>query len=239
MTKKRLYNYRDVDMLMAAKAIGTNFLNNISELSAIRTDYTEEKANNLLSDIDTAIENHLGIDAKKELRQATANINAIQAPAKRDLSFFKTQVEADFNDEPGMLIEILTTLGFTKHLHDVQQGNQEALVHLLYSFNTNMTDNLRSSITEKGMSPALIDRIIDYANTFRDANVSQETLKITTKEITNDAVDMFNDIYKKVISICKIAAGYYQYEPLKKEQFTFSKAIENIGTSHTQNVQPA
>jgi hypothetical protein len=32
-----------------------------------------------------------------------------------------------------------------------------------------------------------------------------------------------------MISICKKAAKYYQYEPLKKEQFTIAKVLSNQG----------
>lgn len=33
----------------------------------------------------------------------------------------------------------------------------------------------------------------------------------------------------EIIGICKIASVFYQYEPLKKEQFTFRKVITNLG----------
>ncbi|MBN2612765.1 MAG: hypothetical protein JXB00_14510 [Bacteroidales bacterium] len=49
--------------------------------------------------IDQAIETHLGIDAKKELRDATAALASIQAPARRDVSFLKTQIDEDFKKE--------------------------------------------------------------------------------------------------------------------------------------------
>ena len=55
-------------------------------------------------------------------------------PAKRDLSFFKTQIDNDFKSDSNIREEILKTLGFSKHLKDVQKGNQEALLQLLYTF---------------------------------------------------------------------------------------------------------
>jgi hypothetical protein len=229
MAKNRNYTYKDVDMLMASKTIAESFRANIAELSAIRTVWTEQYANDLAARIDKAIGNCLGIDAKKELRGATAALVSIQAPARRDVSFFKTQVEEDFKKDPARRDEILNTLGFTKYLRGVQNANQESLIQLLQAFKLNMTDALRNEITTRGMNPSLISNIIGYTESFSQANVAQEALKGSTKEITRDVSDTFSAIYDEIIAICKIASVYYQFEPLKKEQFTFAKVITNLG----------
>jgi len=231
MSKNRNYNYKDVDMLMASKTIAESFKTNLSELSATRTDWTEQYAIELISRIDDAIENNLGVDAKKYLRNATTILTSIQVPAKRDVSYFKTQIDDDFKKESSKRNEILKTLGFAKHLRGVQNSNQEALIQLLYTFKTNLTDTLRQEITAKGMNTALIDKVIGYADTFKQANITQESFKESTKEITKEVSDSFNAIYDEIIGICKKASNYYQYEPLKKEQFTFSKAIDNLGAA--------
>lgn len=235
MPKNRNYSCKDVEMLMAAKTIAKNFKANISELSNTRTDWTVQYASDLMARIDSAIETHLGIDAKKELRVATATLAAIQTPAKRDISFFKTQIDEDFKNEISKKNEMLKTLGFEKNLRGVQKNNQESLIKLLYQFKTNMTDALRLEITAKGMKPALIDSIIGYADTFIRANVTQETLKVATKEITQEVASVFNAIYNEIISICKKAANYYQYQPVKKEQFTFAKTLSNLGEASKVN----
>lgn len=231
MVKTRKYNCKDVEMLMAAKTIAESFRANISDLATARTDWTEQFATNLIARIDQAIDSHLGVDAKKDLRHATSTLTAIQAPAKRDASFLKTQIDADFQNNTPRRDEILRTLGFTSQLREVQKGSQEALVQLLYQFKSNLTDPLRQEITAKGISPILIDKILGYADTFAQANVTQETLKGHTKEITKEVIDVFNTIYAEIVSICKIASHYFQYETLKKEQFTFSKVLANLGAS--------
>jgi hypothetical protein len=94
-----------------------------------------------------------------------------------------------------------------------------------------MTDSLRQEITSKGMNALLIANIIGYADTFKNANITQETFKGSTKEISKEVVDSFNTIYDEIIGICKIASNYYQYDPLKKEQFTFSSVLNNLGAA--------
>ncbi len=231
MTKLRKYNYRDVDMLTASDTVAESFGANISELSKVRTDWDEPYAKGLKERIARAIQNFLGIDPKKGLRDATAALVSVQSPARRDLSFFKTQIDDDFKSDPAKRDEILKNLGFTKHIRGVQKGNQQSLVQLLYVFKSNMTDSLKQQITDKGMNVSLIDTISGYAESFREANISQETFKESTKEITKEATDVFNGIYDEIIGICKKASSYYQYEPLKKEQFTFARVIANLGAA--------
>ena len=236
MTSTRKYNYKDVEMLLASKTIATSLFDNLVDLSMARTTWTSDYATALATKIDDAIENYLGLDKKKELRDATARLATLQNPAMRDLSFIKTQIDVDFGKEAK---RILKKLGFEKNLKAVQKGDQEALIQLLYAFKKGLSDEIRNQITEKGTNPALIDRIIAYAEQLKDANISQETLKETTKVISEEAVNAFNEIYEELIGICKIASAFFQYEPLKKEQFTFSKVISNMNAAHKTAEEPS
>jgi hypothetical protein len=231
MAKNRNYNYKDVDMLMASKSISESFKKHLPELSVTRTNWTVEYANGLIAKIDVAIDTQLGIDPKKDLREASDIVYSLQVPAKRDLSFFKTQVNDDFKNDKTKRDEILKVLGFTKSLKDVGKGNHQALILLLYTFKTNMTDALKQEITAKGMNVTLINNIVGYADSFKTANVTQENFKETTKIITKELADSFNVIYNEIIGLCKIVSSYYRNEPLKKEQFNFSKVIDNIGAT--------
>lgn len=228
MAIKRNYSYSSVKMCLAAQTISGSFKLNISELSSVRTNWTPEYADDLEARIEEAIKKYLGIDPKKGLRDASSVLSALMGPAKRDISFFKTQVEEDFKSEKEKTQEILKNLGITKNLREVQKNNQEALINLLFAFQLNITDSLKADICSKGMNPDLIDRISGYALSIKNANIDQEGLKETTKEITEETISVFNGIYKEVIAICKIASNFYQYEPLKKEQFTFSKVVANM-----------
>jgi hypothetical protein len=223
-------------MLLASKTITTSLSDNLADLSMARTTWTSDYATALATKIDDAIENYLGLDKKKELRDATARLAALQNPAMRDLSFIKTQIDVDFGTEAK---RILKKLGFDKNLRAVQKGDQEALIQLLYAFKKGLTDELKTQITEKGTNPALLERIVAYADQLKDANISQETLKETTKVISEEAVNVFNEIYEELIGICKIASSFYQYEPLKKEQFTFSKVVSNMNAAGKTSEEPS
>ncbi|MCG8410958.1 MAG: hypothetical protein MI739_06720 [Bacteroidales bacterium] len=228
MSKNRTYNCKDVDMLLASKTIIESLRSNLSELSLVRSNWTEEYVKSTATKIDNTIETYLGLDTKKELRNASANLSAIQTPAIRDLSFLKKQLEVDFAAEKPKLKEMIKNLGFEKNFRKVQNSDQEGLIELLYAFKKGMTEELKTEIVAKGTNPQLIDSIIGYADQMSQANVSQETKKETSKAVTQEARISFNQIYTEIIGVCKIASSFYQYDALKKELFTFGKVLSNM-----------
>ena len=229
MAKIRDYSYKDVDMLMASKTVAESFGASLSELSTIRANWTNGYATDLINRIDMAIETYLGVDTKKEWRAATSHIIAIHYPAVRDLSFFKAEIDDDFDQHPAMRNEIFKSLGFSRYFRSVQKGNVESLAELLHIFKCNMDEELLSIATSKGLNSVLIDTIIGYANIFADAKVSHESLRDTTREITPEGVALFNRIYGEITDICRIASEYYHYEPQKKDMFNFNKVLTRLG----------
>jgi hypothetical protein len=219
----RKYSYKDVAMLMASKTILQSMMANRSELSLTRSNWTEAFVTGLVQKIDNAIENYLGLNKTQDLSSATGALTQIITPALRNLGLLKTQIQVDFMGEAENIVK---QLGLNKDIHKL---SQEQLIELLYAFKKGMTDQLKADIIARGTNPVLIDSIVGYAGQLQEANLSQEGLKSSTKEISQEAVDTFNAIYDEVMGICKIASKIYQDEPLKKEQFTFSKVVKKMG----------
>ena len=224
----RNYKTKDVEMLMASRTVTTNLSDNLEDLSLARSNWTSEYITQLQTKIDNAIENFLGLDKKKDLRDATTLVLSIQATAKREVSFLKTQIEVDFPDTKD---EVLKNLGFSANFRKVQSNNQEALIELLYAIKKGMTDVLKASIVEKGTNAALIDKIISYADQLKEADSTQEALKKSTIVTSEEAITVFNEIYNEIIGICKIASNFYQDDPVKKAMFTFTQIIAAMSAS--------
>jgi hypothetical protein len=205
---------------------------NLAELSVARSNWNEAFVNSLIQRTDNAIANYLGLNKTQGLTAATGVLTQIVTPALRDLSLVKTQIQVDFDTEAEI---ILKELGLTKNIHKL---SQEELIELLYAFQKGLNRELKGRIIEKGTNPALIDNIMGYAGQLQEANLNQEGLKSSTKELSQEAVDTFNAIYDEVVGICKIASKLYEDEPLKKEQFTFSKVVKKMGTSKGNNEDP-
>jgi hypothetical protein len=224
-------------MLVAAKIICENLSKRLSELANVRSDWTKEFVSDLLTRIDNAVKNFLGLDPKQSLRSASKTVYEIQVPALRDLSLFKVQIDGDYLHDKAQRDEILTTLGFAELFKKAMKKEHEAIIQLLYTFTTNMTPALKTEITSNGMQPSLIDRISGYADTLQAANVTQGTAKLSTKVITESAIIEFNAIYDDISVVCKIASKYYKADKLLKDMFTFSKIIRNMGTHKNNQVE--
>lgn len=223
----RNYKGKDVDMLMTSSTILETAITNQNELVPRRSTWAAPYFDNLKNRIDTAFKTHLGVDSAKDLRQSTQALLAIQKQAIKDLALAKVQMAEDFKKDPARRTEIFKQLGFTTYLKDAQRKDQEALINLLYMFQQNLP-GLRSEIEARGTDKATLSAITGYADTLKNANVSQESFKGSKKTVTAGALAEFNGIYDEVISICKIAAKFCSDQPHLKEQFSFSKVSKAL-----------
>ncbi|KOH44123.1 hypothetical protein [Sunxiuqinia dokdonensis] len=229
---QRNYSVKDEVMLMACKTIVKNMSINLSDLSLVRSNWTEDYVAGLDTKIDTAVNDFLGLDKQKHLRAATDQVEDILKPAIRNLGFLKTQIEVDMGKDAK---EILRGLGYTKPLNAL---DQEGVITLLYAFKKGMTDDLKAQMLAKGTNPVLIDETIGYAEALQQANLSQEVLKGSSRELSAEAATAFNDIYTEVIGICKIASRIYHDDPVKKSQFTFNKVVARMGANNKKEEEP-
>ena len=227
-TPERNYRGKDVDMLIASSTLLENAIANKTFLQTKRSNWTDDFFTGIQTQIDKAIEDYLGIDSAKELRGATQILKSIQKQSLIDLAEVKTQIIEDFKKDTTRKTEILTQLGFNAHHATAQNGDQEALVQLLYKFKTNLTTTLKEEIIAKGTASNILEQITTYADTLKNADINQETFKGTRKEITTEALNFFNEIYDDVISIAKIAAKFYKAEPVKRDLFSFAKINKTL-----------
>ncbi|PZO30762.1 MAG: hypothetical protein DCF13_02685 [Flavobacteriaceae bacterium] len=235
MQISRNYKCKDVEMLITAATINESAIKNKTFLQSKRANWADPFFEDFKAEIDQTIEDYLGADSAKQLRESTQIVLEIQANAMKDLAELKTQIDADFKSNPVQKTEILTTLGFNAHYKAVQSKDQEALISLLFQFKTNLTPNLRTKITDQGTAPATLDAIIAHAEQLKNANITQEGFKGTRKEITAEALTAFNAIYDKVINIAVISAKFYKDKPELKDQFSFTKVKNKLNLTKKPN----
>ena len=225
---KRNYTGKDVDMLTVCATIVENAIANREFLVSKRKNWADPFFADLKTRIDNAFSKYLGIDSASDQRKATQTVTQIQTVALEDLAELKIQIEEDFKSDKVRRDEILKTLGYTDYHKQAQSKDQEALVQLLYRFKANLTAELKSEITAKGTDEATLDRISSYADQMASANITQETLKGSSKLITEEAVTEFNAIYDEVISVAKIARNFYKGDPAKQDEFSFNKIRKKL-----------
>lgn len=237
-TITRNYSTKDVDFLITADTIINSAIANQPFLETKRSIWKPAFFQDIKTQINNAIETYLGVDNAKALRDASQVVYAIVTPANAILAEVKVQIEEDFKDTPTQKNEILNNLGYTSYFGEARRGDQEGLINLLYQFKTNLSPELTTTIVNKGTAQASLDEIISYADQLKNANVTQEGAKGTRKEITNEAIIEFNNIYDKIISIARIASKFYKNNKPLADQFSFIKVSKNINNTKKTPVTP-
>jgi hypothetical protein len=234
----RKYATSDVNMIVGTSTIIESAITNKKFLQENRSTWADPFFQDIKTHIDKATQEYLGVDNAKQLRESTQVVTKIQADAISKLSLSKTQITEDFKKDKTQQDEILTQLGFKAHGADAVKGNQEALINLLYQFKKNLTPDLKTEIIAKGTAPKTLETIIEYADTLISANVKQENNKGNRKEITNEVITVFNDIYEAVVSIARISNKLYKGNPALQQQFSFAKVTKGLTVAKKKVAKP-
>jgi len=234
---KKEYAYRDVIMLVTAKAVACNFKDNIEILSKFNVKWNEAYANELIARIEEAHNSQLGYDLKKELREATSNLRKITAEVLTALGIFKNLVTKFYRGETEKKNEIFTALGFKNYSRKSVVRTQTGLINLLYSFKANLSDPMRSELIGKGIPQNILESITTNAAVFENANNIQEVLKSNTSAKIDSRITLYNSIFLEVIGICVIVRGHFNSSASKKAMFNFKKIAGVTAKKQKQEAQ--
>ncbi len=212
----RLFAGKDVDMLTTLSTILTNAEDNQPALQKKRTNITPQYLKELEDKLDGVVKKYFGVDSAKQLRQQSQVVYNLEDAAYKAASEINDQVKASYSSDKVQQKEILRELGYADYFKAARKGDTEALINLLYQYQQNMTPELQAQLAATGIPEADLTLVTSYAQTLRDANVSQESYKSSKKVLTADAVTAFNDIYSDVVNkISKLARVFF---PGNKQQ---------------------
>ena len=240
-TLKRSYSAKDAVMLTTLSVILQNAEDHLTELTAENENWNATLISTLKARVDKDFTNILGIDPKKDLREATAIVKAIQAEALPLLSTVHLRLNVAVKDT-ARRSELLTQLGFTAFGKKAQAKDQIALIELLAHFKTNLTAKVKAEITaSKDIKAPILDTLLGFADTFNKENITQEIYKSSSKEITAEGVAALNATYKAVVTnFSKLVLDFFRKQKsAKKDLFSFStikKAVHSSG--HNSNTPP-
>ena len=232
----RLYKGSDVAMLTGISTLMQTAIANQPAIQQKRPTYTLKFLTDTNNEVELVIQSHFGVDSAATLRQATDTLIGIQKNAYEDVSFFNVQLKQDFGDNKIRLNELRNKLGFNQHF--AKAKTQGGIIELLFTFYQNLTKTDQDEIIAAGMDKNLVDRIIGYANTLLKANITQETLKGSSKTVTAEMVITFNNIYTKVKKITLICASIFKNDAALKSQFSYSKVLAKQNPSAAKKTPP-
>lgn len=227
MKTQRNFKYKQIDMLIAARTITKNFEDHKAEIVALKSKWQDPYIDDLKTRINYAISHYIAQNPRATLKEATLSLKELQTEALLDLSNFKLQLQLEMADKARVEI-LLSKLGFASNYNAARNGDQEALIQLLFTFKDNMTNALKNELAGIGIETSLTDTIKSYAIPLREADVEQENLKDVTKALTDEAIEEYNAIYKEIMAICRITARLFADNTNIKNKFTFSKVAKRL-----------
>jgi hypothetical protein len=228
---KRKFNFKPLPMLIAALVLADHFETEKQAFVAEEPHRQDPFIANFRDAVKRILNEYYGINTKEELQKQTKLVGELASKAIDDLGMVKTQIERDFRNDPPKCQSILAKLGFKTYWGKAANNNQTMLIGLLLELRNNLDENLRAELVQNGVNAQRLDNLITYAEALHQANITQESLKGSTKLDTEKAVAELNDIYDRAMDICAIGQQLFKKDQLKKELFVFSKLVKKQGTA--------
>lgn len=220
----RHYNHKDSVMLISISTIVQNLIRHKPELAAKRQSWGGSYFTDLEAKIETVVQTYLGVKSSAELTTASATLGALQATALTQLYEYRVQVIADFKTDKERQEALLKLLGFADYYVDAyRKHSQDALVDLLFTLKQNATPQIQAELAAKGIDQSRMDNLLLLADQVKDSNITQETFKVSKKELTAKAIIAFNEIYTEVTSAGQVAAAFLKDDKVATEGFRYSK----------------
>ena len=243
--KERKYGCKIVDLLTIGETTVLWAKTYQNALFLRRSSITNEYLDELQNKISDAFINILGNNNKQRLINSTHVLRSISKPARIDIVDFYKQIKFDLRKNPERLQQVLILFNFNNLYPNIRKGDQEAVIQLLNTIKANLSPDLKAELIALGTDENLINRLFMYADTLKNANVTQELAKIESKQYTQQDIAALNDIYDSIIFINSIAQRA-QIEKSAKINFSFKGMLKrlnrqtstHITTNNTNNNSP-
>lgn len=228
---RRTFKYKTLPMLIASLTVADHFETEKEAFVNEMPGWADPFIDTFRAGIQLILETYFGIRSKESLQDQTQLVNELTQKAKYELDMVKTQIERGFRQEPLAKETLLSRLGYDLYWSQASNNNQEMMISLLLTFANHMDEALKSQLLEKQVNAVRVENILGYADQLNQANITQESLKGTSKLATNEAVAELNETYAQAMDICAIGKILFRHDPLKRELFVFSKLVRNQGAS--------
>jgi hypothetical protein len=222
---KKTYSYKSLPMLLTALVIIENMAFEKEAFAKENPKWADPFSANLQAQINLVLKEFFGINSREQLRETTKLVKNLQADAGDNLSMVKTQIERGFRKQKERASFLLEKLGYKEFWGKASHENQTELIGLLLKFSNNLTDEIRAELEQNSVNSNRISLIIDQANALKDANITQESLKGTSKIETEKAAAIFNEIYEQAMDICHVGKKLFKKDKAKKDMFVFRQLL--------------
>jgi hypothetical protein len=226
---KRKYNFKDLPMVLTALTLVENFTAEKAAFIAENAAWADPYETNIRAIIAKALKDYFGINTKEQLKEVTRLVNQLQGKALDDLGAVKSEIKRGFRKDPVRCDVLLDTLGYKQYWVKGSHNNQTEIIGLLLKFSNNITESSRTEMVANKVSDTRITSVLAFAKSLHEANITQETLKGTSKINTEEAVTFFNDIYEQAMDICEVGKRIFKKDKVRRGMFVFAQVLKKQG----------
>lgn len=213
--------------ILACQKIAKSFKENIYELSSIREEWDPAYATSLNIWIEDTIEKYYidNLDAFDESKYK--QWHEIMVAGLQSLKILRATVKVDFKDDKPFMKKFFEKTGYNEYFSDAKNGDHLSMCRFLMVFSENIDAETRKKIVAKGTVDTIFEKILRSAEEIKQFEECFEVLEGQT-EMNNYGQKEISEIYKTVQDICRIAIAYYQFDPVKRDEFNFYKTLVNL-----------
>ncbi len=213
--------------ILACQKIAKSFKENIYELSSVRDEWDFKYATSLNIWIEDTIEKHYfdNVDVWDEERYK--EWHEIMVAGLQNLKLLRASMKVDFKNDKLFLKAFFEKMGYNDYFSDAKNGDHLILFRFLTAFAKNIDDETRKKIVSKGTIDSIFEKILDSAEKIKEFKNCFEALESETDLNTYGQKEVAQ-IYSTIQDTCRIAIAYYQFDPIKRDQFNFYKVLVHL-----------
>lgn len=213
--------------ILACQKIAKAFKENIYELSSVRTEWDPAYATSLNIWIEDMLEKYFidNLDAWDEKKYR--EWHEIMVAGLQSLKLLRASVKVDFKNDKTFLREFFEKTGYNEYFSDAKNGDHLSMTKFLMQFAKNIDDITRKKILAKGTPDSIFEKIMQSAYDIKKFEECFEALQ-SDANINSYGQKEITEIYGNIQDICRIATAYYDFDPIKRDAFSFYKTLVNL-----------
>jgi hypothetical protein len=221
--------------ILTCRKIAQSFSENIYELSSVRRNWSPQYAENLKERIDRIMNQYFTHESLIDHLYMHSQFYELMIAALTDVSVFRAELKIDFKTDKAFLNQTFENLGYVDYFSDAKNGDLFSLYKMMSTFRRNMTPELQQIILARGIDKNLLGRMMTYKEKLVDLKNCFD-ISHGKDQLAADLKREINVIYSEVKDICRIANVYYEFDPVKREKFTFYRVMINLKKSVLEKV---
>ena len=213
--------------ILACQKIAKTFKENIYELSRIRKDWDPGYATSINVWINDTIEKYYHGSADSVDNKKFMEWHEIMVAGMQSLKVLRASIKVDFKNNKQFLKSFFEKHGYTEFFSDAKNGDHLSLHKFLTTFANNLDGETRRKIVAKNTPDTVIAKILNCAREITRFTKCFEALE-GDAQLNSYGYKEVSEIYITIQDISRIAMAYYQFDPIRRDQFNFYKVLSNL-----------